>query len=205
MSNFSFPTPPGSGGNDHFSFDPFRFSGPSASGNGNGAGGSNSAHQLHSQGQGHHQMRDFFPHTHTHSNSPNDSTSNYLDMPGPSNYLNPTHTSLSHRSSFDEQYLQDQDDDEGDEEGELVKLEDPLGHAQGDGSGEGEGDADDQEPLYVNAKQYHRIVKRRAARARLEELNRLVRSRKVCLLLLPLPLLVLDFILNLITPLPPLL
>jgi hypothetical protein len=127
-------------------------------------------------------------------------------MPGPSNYLNPTHTSLSHRSSFDEQYLQDQDDDEVDEEGELVKLEDPLGHAQGDGSGEGEGDADDQEPLYVNAKQYHRIVKRRAARARLEELNRLVRSRKVCLcprlLLLPLPLLILDFILDLIHPRP---
>ncbi|GMK53969.1 hypothetical protein CspeluHIS016_0105550 [Cutaneotrichosporon spelunceum] len=39
-------------------------------------------------------------------------------------------------------------------------------------------EADNEEPLYVNAKQYHRILKRRMARARLEELNRLVRSRK---------------------------
>jgi hypothetical protein len=37
----------------------------------------------------------------------------------------------------------------------------------------------DEEPLYVNAKQYHRILKRRAARARLEELNQLIRQRKV--------------------------
>jgi nuclear transcription factor Y alpha len=95
-------------------------------------------------------------------------------MPGPSNYLNPAQTSLSHRNSFDEQYLQDQDDDGDDEE--LVKV-DPNQAEEGVGE---EGDADDQEPLYVNAKQYHRIVKRRAARARLEELNRLVRSRKVC-------------------------
>ncbi|KAJ9098542.1 hypothetical protein QFC19_006310 [Naganishia cerealis] len=36
----------------------------------------------------------------------------------------------------------------------------------------------DEEPLYVNAKQYHRILKRRAARARLEELNQLIRQRK---------------------------
>lgn len=42
-------------------------------------------------------------------------------------------------------------------------------------------DVDNEEPLYVNAKQYHRILKRRMARARLEELNRLVRSRKVCI------------------------
>ncbi|SCV74396.1 BQ2448_6828 [Microbotryum intermedium] len=34
------------------------------------------------------------------------------------------------------------------------------------------------EPLYVNAKQYHRIIKRRAARARLEEMGRLSRQRK---------------------------
>lgn len=34
------------------------------------------------------------------------------------------------------------------------------------------------EPLYVNAKQYHRILKRRAARARLEELHRVAKARK---------------------------
>ncbi|KAG0145914.1 hypothetical protein CROQUDRAFT_671423 [Cronartium quercuum f. sp. fusiforme G11] len=33
-------------------------------------------------------------------------------------------------------------------------------------------------PLLVNAKQYHRILKRRAARARLEEMGRLSRERK---------------------------
>jgi len=43
------------------------------------------------------------------------------------------------------------------------------------------GDPVDEEPLYVNAKQYHRILKRRAARARLEELHRLSKERKVCL------------------------
>ncbi|GAA5867242.1 hypothetical protein JCM8547_003132 [Rhodosporidiobolus lusitaniae] len=38
--------------------------------------------------------------------------------------------------------------------------------------------ADEAEPLYVNAKQYHRILKRRLARARLEEMGRLSRERK---------------------------
>lgn len=38
---------------------------------------------------------------------------------------------------------------------------------------------DETEPLYVNAKQYHRILKRRIARARLEEMGRLSRERKV--------------------------
>ncbi|GAA5871605.1 hypothetical protein JCM1840_007328 [Sporobolomyces johnsonii] len=38
--------------------------------------------------------------------------------------------------------------------------------------------ADEAEPLYVNAKQYHRILKRRIARARLEEMGRLSRERK---------------------------
>ncbi|GAA5958829.1 hypothetical protein JCM21900_003940 [Sporobolomyces salmonicolor] len=38
--------------------------------------------------------------------------------------------------------------------------------------------ADEAEPLYVNAKQYHRILKRRTARARLEEMGRLSRERK---------------------------
>ncbi|GJJ06386.1 hypothetical protein Clacol_000577 [Clathrus columnatus] len=36
----------------------------------------------------------------------------------------------------------------------------------------------DEEPLYVNAKQYNRILKRRIARARLEELHRLSKQRK---------------------------
>ncbi|THU87709.1 hypothetical protein K435DRAFT_848881 [Dendrothele bispora CBS 962.96] len=36
----------------------------------------------------------------------------------------------------------------------------------------------DDEPLYVNAKQYFRILKRRVARARLEEVHRLSRQRK---------------------------
>ena len=37
----------------------------------------------------------------------------------------------------------------------------------------------DDEPLYVNAKQYYRILKRRVARARLEEVHRLSQKRKV--------------------------
>lgn len=37
---------------------------------------------------------------------------------------------------------------------------------------------DEHEPLYVNAKQYHRILKRRLARGRLEEMGRLSRQRK---------------------------
>ncbi|KAG0286380.1 Transcriptional activator [Dissophora globulifera] len=42
----------------------------------------------------------------------------------------------------------------------------------------GQAAAADEEPLYVNAKQYHRILKRRAARAKLEELNRMAKIRK---------------------------
>lgn len=38
---------------------------------------------------------------------------------------------------------------------------------------------DDTQPLYVNARQYHRILKRRAARAKLESSGKVVRKRKV--------------------------
>ena len=37
----------------------------------------------------------------------------------------------------------------------------------------------EEEPLYVNAKQYHRILKRRQARARMEAQNKIARARKV--------------------------
>ena len=37
----------------------------------------------------------------------------------------------------------------------------------------------DEEPLYVNAKQYYRILKRRVDRARLEEVHKLAKQRKV--------------------------
>lgn len=41
----------------------------------------------------------------------------------------------------------------------------------------------EEEPLYVNAKQYHRILKRRQARARLEAEGRIPKERRVCQLL----------------------
>ena len=46
----------------------------------------------------------------------------------------------------------------------------------------GVGQNSEDEPLYVNAKQYHRILKRRAARAKIEEGNKGNKSKKVPLL-----------------------
>ncbi len=37
----------------------------------------------------------------------------------------------------------------------------------------------EEEPLYVNAKQYHRILKRRQARAKLEATGRIPKTRSV--------------------------
>ena len=37
----------------------------------------------------------------------------------------------------------------------------------------------EEEPVYVNAKQYHRIMMRRQARQKMEQANRLPRQRKV--------------------------
>ena len=42
----------------------------------------------------------------------------------------------------------------------------------------GPGEMMEEEPLYVNAKQYHRILKRRQARAKLEAQQKAVRERK---------------------------
>jgi len=87
---------------------------------------------------------------------------------GPSTYSRP--------STAEQEYIQT-----GEEDG-LIKMENGNPSPEDEEAleeGEEEGGMDNEEPLYVNAKQYHRILKRRAARQRLEELNRLARSRKV--------------------------
>lgn len=65
----------------------------------------------------------------------------------------------------------------------------PLGNANpgatpppGQGQLLGVGQNSEDEPLYVNAKQYHRILKRRAARAKIEEGNKGNKNKKVLFL-----------------------
>jgi len=86
------------------------------------------------------------------------------------------------------------DDEEWDTYRDRIKYEDAYGAYAGEPASPEMGPYDDalagaelpagagedeHEPLYVNAKQYHRIMKRRMARARLEEMGRLSRQRKV--------------------------
>lgn len=46
-------------------------------------------------------------------------------------------------------------------------------------TGPGPAPPPDEEPIYVNEKQYHRIIKRRAARAKLEAEGRIPKERRV--------------------------
>ena len=55
--------------------------------------------------------------------------------------------------------------------------DDTNGASIGNGSGSG-GSGGGEQPFYVNAKQYHRILKRRIARAKLEENLKIARTRK---------------------------
>jgi nuclear transcription factor Y alpha len=110
------------------------------------------------------------------SQIPPQMTPNYLDLPGPSTYHNPIYTNSSPSGSGG--VIPENAKAEMPENEDI--LEDVGARAENGEGGEGEVEEEDnEEPLYVNAKQYHRILKRRAARQRLEELNRLARSRKV--------------------------
>lgn len=79
---------------------------------------------------------------------------------------------------------EEEDDEEDEEDGDEYKDGDWEGDKEvWEGAKEvavvDTGERGEDEPLYVNAKQYHRILKRRVARARLEEMGRLSRQRKV--------------------------
>ena len=125
----------------------------------------------------------------------------YLSHASTSSHFNPlvnysalsTLTSLTHQSEEEveednmEGYIntspQDSPAEESDEEEETAKNNSrvivPSTSNNGLNQGAGLTERENNEILYVNAKQYHRIMKRRAARSRLESLQRLSFQRKV--------------------------
>ena len=118
------------------------------------------------------------------SQHPRASTSHPHNQPGPR-----TVSELEHAGGYDLRLLGHHDTTAADYEdvGDLSLVNGGSAvHTVGDTSGNNlTATVDpagplDEEPLYVNAKQYHRILKRRIARSRLEEIHRLSRQRKVC-------------------------
>lgn len=80
----------------------------------------------------------------------------------------------------DEEAEEPEEEEEEDEDEDGDEYKDDEWEAEGKKEVVVEmGERGEDEPLYVNAKQYHRILKRRVARARLEEMGRLSRQRKV--------------------------
>ena len=126
----------------------------------------NYAHQTHAYPQQPHTSYPAFPY------APNGDPSAFLNLdlsqPGPSSYESQVYAQTRSDSPITGHSHVDT--------GEPAKPEEAEEEGEAD---EAEAEADYEEPLYVNAKQYHRILKRRIARQRLEELNRLSRSRKV--------------------------
>lgn len=143
-----------------------------------------SHHGSHSHNEHHHAQHSHSQHQHHVMNDHRNGSmavnggdaSRFLDLdlsqPGPSSY---GHGANGLYSSSEASHEEANGYVDARREDELVKVETSKEGTAPAAEGE---DADNEEPLYVNAKQYHRILKRRLARARLEELNRLVRSRK---------------------------